>query len=603
MISSLAIALLLPLSLPAQQFGQEHVQSTAYSPIAAATTDIISLREDPQGHTPAGFATLSAIFVGPPVGYYAVITRTDKDRNVLWMRGLPGLLTFNQIIQTQDGGILAIGLSYLVKLDALGNVLWSRLYWSGSASAITELDDGSVLMVTDRTVGPTAPSSLGVIRVDANGVVISMWSMDDLPGGEVYSFYPTAITSKGQEAVFCGSVRPSIEGPPPHPDPRSTFVCKISTACDCPLWAFTYPISPAEDLGTGIQWRESGDVVVTGVTSADAYFLKIDSNDGAALEARVYEDLQLSDVVEFLEPNNPDGGSTLCFSGRRLTGGMDSPTLMLTDSHGVPSINMLYNVDNDMTVSSVTPCYEAHGQSGDGFFAVGSKSQGGFSPPYFQHWIRTDTDLSTGCLEESYSQAHTPLTIDPQVFPLELAAIDGVSDLDYAFTDSTFTQEPLCPADDFTALCFGDSSGTPCPCGNTAAPGAGCANSTGLGAVLSGSGTPSISADSVSLSVDQGKPNQPVLFFQGLNFINSGNGNHFGDGLRCCGGSVKRLQVRFMNASGQASTTAPLSIQGSTAAGSTYCNQAWYRDPLAAGGSPCLNYFNTSNALSITWAP
>jgi hypothetical protein len=58
-----------------------------------------------------------------------------------------------------------------------------------------------------------------------------------------------------------------------------------------------------------------------------------------------------------------------------------------------------------------------------------------------------------------------------------------------------------------------------------------------------------------------------------------------------------------MNASGQASTTATLSTQGSTAAGSTYCNQAWYRDPLAAGGSPCLNYFNTTNALSITWAP
>jgi len=603
MISNLAIALLLPLSLPAQQYGQEHVQSTAISTFASNTLDVISLREDPQGNLPAGFATLNNNSGGPFVGTYAVITRTDKDRNVLWMRGLPGVYEFNQHIQTQDGGILAVGYSFLVKLDALGNLLWSRHYWSGYVGAITELDDGSILMVTNRTVGPTAPSSLGVIRVDANGVLISMWSMDDLPGGEVYTFYPTAITSKGQEAVFCGSVMPSIEGPPPHPDRRNTFVCKISTACDCPLWAFTYPVSPAEDMATGIQWREGGDVVVTGVTPDDAYFLSIDSSDGAVLEAREYEGLQLSDVVEFLEPNNPDGESTLCFAGRRPAGGIDSATLMLTDSHGVPSINMLYNVDNDAAVSSVTPCYETHGQSGDGFFAVGSTPQTNFTPPYFQHWIRTDTDLSTGCLEESYSQAHTPLTIDPEVFPLNLAAIDGVSDLDIAFTDSPYTQEPLCPEDSFTALCFGDASGTTCPCGNTAAPGAGCANSTGLGAVLSGSGSPSISADSVSLSIDQGKPNQPVLFFQGLNFINSGNGNHFGDGLRCCGGSVKRLQVRFMNASGQANTTATLSTQGSTAVGSTYCNQAWYRDPLAAGGSPCLNYFNTTNALSITWVP
>ena len=45
---------------------------------------------------------------------YANPSPTPPLDPVLWMRGLPGLLTFNQIIQTQDGGILAIGYSYLV---------------------------------------------------------------------------------------------------------------------------------------------------------------------------------------------------------------------------------------------------------------------------------------------------------------------------------------------------------------------------------------------------------------------------------------------------------------------------------------------------------
>ena len=88
-----------------------------------------------------------------------------------------------------------------------------------------------------------------------------------------------------------------------------------------------------------------------------------------------------------------------------------------------------------------------------------------------------------------------------------------------------------------------------------------------------------------------------------MNFINSGNGNPFGDGLRCCGSGVRRLQVRFMDASGSASTTATLSVAGAVTAGTTYCNQGWYRDPLVAGGSPCANYFNLSNALSIIWTP
>ena len=155
----------------------------------------------------------------------------------------------------------------------------------------------------------------------------------------------------------------------------------------------------------------------------------------------------------------------------------------------------------------------------------------------------------------------------------------------------------------YPALCFGDGGGTPCPCSNTGGPGRGCANSVGAGAALSASGVASVSLDSLTLSISGGTLSQPVLFFQGMNFINSGNGNPFGDGLRCCGGGVRRLEVRFMDASGSASTAGALSISGSVSAGTTYCNQGWYRDPLGAGGSPCSTYFNLTNAVSVTWAP
>ena len=94
-----------------------------------------------------------------------------------------------------------------------------------------------------------------------------------------------------------------------------------------------------------------------------------------------------------------------------------------------------------------------------------------------------------------------------------------------------------------------------------------------------------------------------MLFFQGINFINSGNSYPFGDGLRCCGGGVRRLQVRFMDSSGAASTPAVLSVEGPVTAGTTYCNQAWYRDPSGAGGSPRMTLFNLSNAISVTRTP
>jgi hypothetical protein len=151
--------------------------------------------------------------------------------------------------------------------------------------------------------------------------------------------------------------------------------------------------------------------------------------------------------------------------------------------------------------------------------------------------------------------------------------------------------------------CSGDGSGTPCPCGNTGGLGEGCANSTGQGAILSSSGSARILADTLTLQISQGTHNQPVLFFQGNNAINGGNGNPFGDGLRCCGGGVKRLQVRFMNSSGSASSTATISLAGATAVGDSRCYQGWYRDPAGTGGSPCSSYFNLTNALSLTWAP
>jgi hypothetical protein len=154
-------------------------------------------------------------------------------------------------------------------------------------------------------------------------------------------------------------------------------------------------------------------------------------------------------------------------------------------------------------------------------------------------------------------------------------------------------------ADEPQSLCHGD--GGTCPCGNGGSTGEGCANSTGQGATLSSSGSARILDDTFTLHISQGIPNQPVLFFQGNNAINGGNGMPFGDGLRCCGGSVKRLQVRFMDAVGASSSTASISLAGANSIGQVRCYQGWYRDP--SGGSPCGGSFNLTNALALTWVP
>jgi len=157
------------------------------------------------------------------------------------------------------------------------------------------------------------------------------------------------------------------------------------------------------------------------------------------------------------------------------------------------------------------------------------------------------------------------------------------------------------------AYCFGDpGSGTPCPCNNDndgSVPGSGCANGVyASGARLSGSGTASLTGDTVVLASTHLEPSNSGLYFQANNDLSPGL--TWGDGLRCAGGQLKRLGVRFSNASGSSDTSGfALSISakaGNILAGDTKYYQCWYRNPL---NSPCGADFNATNGYAITWAP
>ncbi len=149
-----------------------------------------------------------------------------------------------------------------------------------------------------------------------------------------------------------------------------------------------------------------------------------------------------------------------------------------------------------------------------------------------------------------------------------------------------------------TSYC--DGTAAACPCANGGAPGEGCANSTGAGAVLSTSGSTSVSAADLVLSSIRLPPDQPGLYFQGNNAVNSGNGVPFGDGLRCAGGGVIRIQVRTSSSSGTSQTTTNIVAATGVQPGDTKRYQIWYRDPQ---GSPCGTGFNLSNGIEVSWTP
>jgi hypothetical protein len=155
-----------------------------------------------------------------------------------------------------------------------------------------------------------------------------------------------------------------------------------------------------------------------------------------------------------------------------------------------------------------------------------------------------------------------------------------------------------------TTFCFGDGSGTACPCGNTspAGQGVGCLHSFGVGGRIAGAGTPSIANDTLILQGSQ-MPDSSALYFQGTTTLGGGNGVVFGVGLRCAGGSTVRLGTKTNSggASQYPSGGNPsVHVKGSCVAGNTRTYQVWYRN-AAAFCSPST--FNLTNGLSVVWFP
>ena len=161
-----------------------------------------------------------------------------------------------------------------------------------------------------------------------------------------------------------------------------------------------------------------------------------------------------------------------------------------------------------------------------------------------------------------------------------------------------------------TISCAGDGTSGPCPCANTGISGRGCDNSdrTG-GSQLCVTGNPSLSADTLVLTASEERATAFSLFLQGTAEISP---VVFGDGLRCAGGTLKRLYSR--NAIGGAvigpiGGDLPVSARSAQLgdpiqAGQFRVYQVYYRDPVADFcPSPPGGNFNVSNGVRITWTP
>jgi len=161
-------------------------------------------------------------------------------------------------------------------------------------------------------------------------------------------------------------------------------------------------------------------------------------------------------------------------------------------------------------------------------------------------------------------------------------------------------------------LCDPGSAGViACPCANPpAGSGRGCDNSAGTGgASISGAGSTLLSGPTLVFTTSAEKPTATTILLQGNAVIAAGA--NFGQGVRCVGGTLKRLYTRAavggsisvpnFGAGDVDIPTRSGALGDPLLAGQTRWYMAYYRDPIVLGGCSSLSTFNSTNTSEVLW--
>jgi hypothetical protein len=232
--------------------------------------------------------------------------------------------------------------------------------------------------------------------------------------------------------------------------------------------------------------------------------------------------------------------------------------------------------------------------------------------PNFDHWVvQGSADLGWPASGGLHAGSAQTLALNGEVqtslpgasiwnLVIEPVQGSGHNGVTGQFTANAWFELELLPAGAGPGVgyCFGSA----CPCGNDDV-GAGCANSSGAGALLEATGLASVALDDLAL-VAAGLPAGNL----GLAFAGQSQWLlPFGAGLNCVAPGplgLLRLPAGFADPAGSLVQSNVISlaqgtVPGSLAAGSTWNFQVWYRDPAAA----CGNGVNLSNALRVVIIP
>ena len=227
-------------------------------------------------------------------GYNVYLIKTDASGDTLWTRlyggGTLGDHGFS-VMQTSDGGYIVAGVTdswgygsqfYLVKTNASGDTLWTRSYGGGTendiARSVQQTSDGGYIIA-----GYSAGNVRKVHLIKTNASGDTLWARTY---GEASFNYVYSVRQTSDGGYIIAGSTDLNSGP------LDVYLIKTNASGDT-LWTRTYGGTNA-DGGSSVQQTSDGGYIVAGFTTSfgdtvngDVYLIKTNVS-GDTLWTRTY---------------------------------------------------------------------------------------------------------------------------------------------------------------------------------------------------------------------------------------------------------------------------------------------------------------------------
>lgn len=223
---------------------------------------------------------------------------------------------------TQSFGLGRFGDAYLVKVDSLGDTLWTRRYGDEGIDVFADMlldDDGSTISI-GLTDTPESWENIFMIKTAPNGDLI--WNKNF--GGEEKDVALSITKSTDNGYVLTGVTKSFSVGE------EDLFIFKTNAGGDS-LWFKTYGTT-GNDGGHGISPVSTGGYIIAGIYNwATLWLLRIDEH-GDTLWTKQFGGNDYDEGNSVVETN--DGGFIICGSTASEGAGALDAYVIKTDSLG-----------------------------------------------------------------------------------------------------------------------------------------------------------------------------------------------------------------------------------------------------------------------------